>query len=324
MTTKIKSTVVRKAITSAMESLDLKIERGSFKFDASTNSLTLVIASNVKETKPATPASSGDVERDKFLAVVEKQGLDKKVRRWFGRTIIDTDQNKFEISAISNNGEKFTLTPKDGEGRNKRMEFSAIETYIDLGRKARLDIKGKTAYIPDGKPTATTSNDTKPNEKSLEVVDSALALPKLQLNKLIEVLDNKGIIEKPSRNTKNLVKKALLGATKITGRQSVESFLARISKESSVVESGADLTPEQIEDLNSRFKSSFRKERNAARKSWEQDLPAKAKFMAKILTSNGVRFLVGFNVSREAYRGFDPESGRIKTISATRGKVSFI
>lgn len=316
MTTSIKVTALRKALNEALEGIDAKVTRGSLSYDKETGEVKLVVDSGkgVKAEPKATATSSdsGDAAKDKFLNIVARLELDKKVRRWYNRNITDVNGEKWLITALSNKGDKFTLSPKDGEGRNKRVAFADIESVIAEGRTGRIDLGTK----PKGNKTTSTSSS--PKDKDGEAVDAISKLSATQVTELYETCLDKGIVEKAKRNNNKFRMEALVGSDKLTGRGSVMTYLKKLDGDSTPKAASKDksvLTAKQKQKLELTLKPNF----NSDRKRFAKQVNSKfsrVKFLTEYSMKDQVRVIVGFLIEEEKVRVYDPVTGKFRKVDA--------
>jgi len=71
----------------------------------------------------------------------------------------------------------------------------------------------------------------------------------------------------------------------------------------------------------SKYKKDFSSDKKEAKEDWNIKIPNKAKLWAKVTTTKGDRYLVGFNIEKGLYRMFDPKSGKVKLVKPSN--VSF-
>ncbi len=333
MATTIKSTAVRKLIAEALAAEGLRIQRGSYSFDG--GNVTLVVESESKpkadsKADPKAVESTGDEAKDKYLAVIAKLDIDEKfkkqIRRWYGRNVTDINNGKWVISAIANRGDKFVLSPKEGDGRNKRVDVNVIADYVELGRKARVDFKAMTAYIPDGTKPTTSSTTSTPKvndeDKIAKLTEELSTLNKESLNELLSTLVAKGVCEAPSKATMRSIRKTILASDKLFGRNSVNSHLAKMLKAESKESASATEIKADTDMLTETYHRSYKKTRLSARANWSK-VSSKAKFLAKIKMANNVLgYLVGFNVEKSSYRVFDPATGKVKLVKLNKARFA--
>lgn len=313
MTTSIKVTALRTALNAALGNIDASIARGSLKFDKDTGEVTLTVDSGkgVKSTKQPAVSNTGDEAKDKFLNVVAKLGLDKKVRRWYNRNITDVNGGKWVISAISNKGDKFTLAPKDGEGRNKRVDFADVEKVIDEGRTGRIDLGTK----PKG-----NKQPTQPSAKadSKETVAKMLeALEAKQVTEVYEQCLEKGLIEPAKRRNNKSRVAAILASDKLSGRGSVTTILKKFGSSPKPKASGnkSSLDAKQKRKLEMTLQANY----NADRKRFAKEVSSKfgrVKFLTEYKVKDQVRVIVGYLVEEEKVRVFDPATNKFRKVDA--------
>lgn len=316
MTTSIKVTALRKALNEALEGIDAKITRGSLSYDKDTGEVKLVVDSGkgVKSESKANASTSntGDEAKDKFLNIVARLELDKKVRRWYNRNITDVNGDKWLITAISNKGDKFTLSPKDGEGRNKRVAFADIENVIAEGRTGRIDLGTK----PKGTKTPSTSSSSK--DKDGEAVKAISELSATQVTELYGICLEKGIIEQAKRRNNKSRMEALVASDKLTGRGSVMTHLKKLGGESKPKAGGKEkstLTAKQKQKLELTLKPNF----NSDRKRFAKQVNSKfgrVKFLTEYSMKDQVRVIVGFLVEEEKVRVYDPATSKFRKVDA--------
>lgn len=316
MTTSIKVTALRKALNEALEGIDAKITRGSLSYDKDTGEVKLVVDSGkgVKSESKANASTSntGDEAKDKFLNIVARLELDKKVRRWYNRNITDVNGDKWLITAISNKGDKFTLSPKDGEGRNKRVAFADIENVIAEGRTGRIDLGTK----PKGTKTPSTSSSSK--DKDGEAVKAIAELSATQVTELYNICLEKGIIEQAKRRNNKSRMEALVASDKLTGRGSVMTHLKKLGGESKPKAGGKEkstLTAKQKQKLELTLKPNF----NSDRKRFAKQVNSKfgrVKFLTEYSMKDQVRVIVGFLVEEEKVRVYDPATSKFRKVDA--------
>lgn len=314
MTTSIKVTALRKALNDALDGLDAKIARGSLSYDKETGEVKLVVdsgkSSNANQKANASTSNTGDEAKDKFLNIVARLELDKKVRRWYNRNITDVNGDKWVISAISNKGDKFTLSPKDGEGRNKRVAFDDIENVIAEGRTGRIDLGTK----PKGAKTTSTSSKDKDSEASQSI--AKLSAP--QVTELYNVCLEKGIIEQAKRRNNKSRMESLLASDKLTGRGSVMTYLKKLggeSKPKAVGKGNTALSIQQKHKLELTLQNSF----NSDRKRFAKQVNSKfgrVKFLTEYSMKDQVRVIVGFLVEEEKVRVYDPATSKFRKVDA--------
>lgn len=316
MTTSIKVTALRKALNNALEDIDAKITRGSLSYDKETGEVKLVVDSGkgvkADPKSNASTSNTGDEAKDKFLNIVARLELDKKVRRWYNRNITDVNGDKWLITAISNKGDKFTLTPKDGEGRNKRVAFADIENVIAEGRTGRIDLGTK----PKGTKTPSTSSSSK--DKDGEAVKAIAELSATQVTELYNICLEKGIIEQAKRRNNKSRMEALVASDKLTGRGSVMTHLKKLGGESKPKAGGKEkstLTAKQKQKLELTLKPNF----NSDRKRFAKQVNSKfgrVKFLTEYSMKDQVRVIVGFLVEEEKVRVYDPATSKFRKVDA--------
>lgn len=317
MTVSIKVSAVRKALNEALGNMDVKMSRGSFEYDKDTGKVSFGFdVPKVSGTATTAASDTGDVVKDKFLNTVAKLELDKKVRRWYNRNIIDVNGDKWLVTAISNKGDKFTLSPKDGEGRNKRVDFADLETVIAGGRTARIDLGTK----PKGHATPSTPTSTGGSQDVETLLD---ALDAKQVAELYEVCLSKELVKPVKRNNMKSRKAALLESHKLTGRGSVMTYLKKFANGDTPAATPASsskvksvLTTKQKRKLELTLKPSF----NADRKRFAKAVNSKFKrvaFLTEYSVRGEVRVIVGFLVEEEKVRVYDPANGKFRKVDAT-------
>ncbi len=314
MTVSIKVSALRSALNTALESLGAKAARGSMSYDKETGKVTLTVDSG-NANVATTQSETGDVVKDKFLNTVAKLELDKKVRRWYNRNLIDVNGDKWLITAISNKGDKFTLSPKDGEGRNKRVDFVDVENVIAAGRTGRIDLGTK----PRGTVTTTES---KPTGKVSDVDAVKTYLDSLDAKQVTEVYTlclDKSLVEAVTRRNNKARVEAILASPKLKGRGSVMTILKKFGSEpkakpKATKPEGA-LTMKQRHKLELTLKPNYAADRKRFAKAVNSKF-SRVAFLTEYTVKESVRVIVGYLVEEEKVRVYDPVNGNFRKVDA--------